>query len=162
MPIHEYRCQDCRRKVAVFYRRLSDVDHSSARCDRCGSARLSRLVSRVRMVRGASAELGPAGDVDESMLEDAAGLDENDPRSLGRFMRRMADEAGEDVGPEFDEIIGRLERGDDPERIEQEMGDMLGEAAESEGAGEPAVEAAPPPPKKARTRTKARAKAKAK
>ena len=96
------------------------------------------------------------------MLEDAAGLDENDPRSLGRFMRRMADEAGEDVGPEFDEIIGRLERGDDPERIEQEMGDMLGEAAESEGAGEPAVEAAPPPPKKARTRTKARAKAKAK
>lgn len=128
MPIHEYRCLDCRRRVSIFYRRLSSVDHGAARCDRCGSARLSRLVSRVRVVRAASAELGPAGDIDESLLGDAAGIDENDPRSLGRFMRRMADETGEDVGPEFDEVIGRLERGDDPERIEQDMGDAMGDA----------------------------------
>lgn len=125
MPIHEYRCLDCRRKVSVFYRRLSDVDHSQARCDRCGSAHLSRMVSRVRVMRssGASAETDGGGDVDESLLADAAGLDENDPRSIGRFMRRMADETGEDVGPEFDEVIGRLERGEDPERIERDMGD---------------------------------------
>ena len=128
MPIHEYRCLDCRRKVSVFYRRLSDVDHGAARCDRCGGAHLSRLVSRVRVVRSASADVGPDGDVDESLLNEAAGLDENDPRSLGRFMRRMADETGEDVGPEFDEVIGRLERGEDPERIEQDMGDALADS----------------------------------
>lgn len=134
MPIHEYRCLDCSRKVSVFFRRLSDVDHTQARCDRCGSARLSRLMSRVRMVRGGTSATDGGGDVDESLLDDAAGIDENDPRAIGRFMRRMADETGEDVGPEFDEIIGRLERGEAPESIERDMGDMLGDSPESDAA----------------------------
>ena len=49
---------------------------------------------------------------------DMAGLDENDPKSLARFMRKMASETGEDLGPEFDEVVGRLEAGEDPESIE--------------------------------------------
>jgi len=151
MPIHEYRCLDCTRKVSVFYRRLSDVDHTAARCDRCGSARLSRLVSRVRMVRGGTGAADGGGDVDESLLDDAAGIDENDPRAIGRFMRRMADETGEDVGPEFDEIIGRLERGEDPESIERDMGDMLGDAPESDASTD-ADAPAPAAPAPARAR----------
>ena len=42
-------------------------------------------------------------------------LDENDPKSLARFMRKMADETGEEMGAEFDEVVGRLEAGEDPE-----------------------------------------------
>ncbi len=127
MPIYEYRCQDCRRKVAVFYRSLSAVNHASARCDRCGSARLARVVSKVRVMRsGADDNLGPAGDVDESLLNEMGGLDENDPRALGRFMRKMAGETGEDLGPEMNEVIGRLEKGENPDKIEQDMGDLFG------------------------------------
>ena len=48
-------------------------------------------------------------------------VDENDPRSVGKFMRRMGSEMGEDMGPEFDEMIGRLESGEDPEAIESDM-----------------------------------------
>ena len=129
MPIYEYRCQECRRKVAVFYRSLSAVNHASARCDRCGSAKLSRVVSKVRVMRGADDSLGPAGDVDESLLNDMGGLDENDPRSLGRFMRKMAGETGEDLGPELNEVIGRLEKGEDPDKIERDMGDVFGDDA---------------------------------
>ena len=51
-------------------------------------------------------------------------LDENDPKSVGRFMRKMSSEMGEDLGPEFDEVVGRLESGEDPESIEAEMPDM--------------------------------------
>ena len=47
------------------------------------------------------------GDAGDSMMPDLDGLDENDPRSLGRFMRKMAGDAGEDMGPEFNEAKTR-------------------------------------------------------
>ena len=72
---------------------------------------------------------------EDSRLDDLADpssfgdLDENDPRSVGRFMRKMSSEMSEDLGPEFDEVVGRLESGEDPESIEAEMPDMgMGEA----------------------------------
>ena len=54
---------------------------------------------------------------------DLAGIDENDPRSMARMMRKMSQEMGEDLGPEFDEMVGRLESGEDPESIEASLGD---------------------------------------
>lgn len=127
MPIYEYRCQDCGRKVSIFWRSLSAVDEKSARCDRCGSRRLVRLASRVRVMRGAGSSDFDAGGGDDALLDEMAGLDENDPRALGRFMRKMAQESGEDLGPEFDEVVTRLERGEDPEQIEKSMGDLFGD-----------------------------------
>ena len=54
------------------------------------------------------------------------GVDENDPRSLGRWMRRMADEMGEPLEPEMDEMCRRLEAGEDPEKIDERMGEAFG------------------------------------
>jgi len=122
VPIYEYRCQDCRRRVSVLWRSFSEAETGQATCPRCGGRNLSRLVSRVRVVRS-----------EESRLEDMAtpsflsDFDENDPRSMGRMMRRMADEVGEDMGPEFEEIVGRLEAGEAPEEIEKSMPDLVGE-----------------------------------
>jgi hypothetical protein len=85
---------------------------------------MSRLVSRVRVIRSEESQLDDL--TDETMMAD---LDENDPRSLGRWMRKMSQEMGEDLGPEFDEVVGRLESGEDPEEIEKsmpELGDMGG------------------------------------
>jgi putative FmdB family regulatory protein len=152
MPIYEYRCNKCGRKVSVFWRSFSAVDESQARCTYCGSAKLSRLASRVRVIRGSSrsadGDAMPAGgDVDDSVMSELSGLDENDPRSLGRFMRKMAADSGEDLGPEFSEVVGRLEKGEDPEKIEQSMGDLFGEppdggAYDDDMAPPPAVEPA--------------------
>lgn len=131
MPIYEYRCSDCHRKVSIFWRSFSAVDETKARCNHCGGARLNRLASRIRVIRGGGSKsdvpAAEGGDVDDNFMNDLGGLDENDPRQLGRFMRKMAGEAGEEMGPEFDEIVGRLEKGEDPEKIEQSMGDLLGE-----------------------------------
>jgi len=83
---------------------------------------MTRLVSRVAVVRS-----------EESRREDLAdpsnlaGLDENDPKSLARWMRKMSQEIGEDLGPEFDEVVDRLEAGQSPEEIEEAMPDLGGE-----------------------------------
>lgn len=127
MPIYEYRCGDCRKKVSIFYPSFSAVNEAEARCPQCGGQHLKRLISKVRVIRGSSLT-GEGGNFDDSLFDD---VNENDPRSLGRMMRRMADETGEDFGPEFGEVVSRLEKGEDPESIEKsmpELGEMTGDA----------------------------------
>jgi putative FmdB family regulatory protein len=123
MPIYEYRCHDCRRRVSLFYRSYAAIEDEPT-CPRCGGTRLSRLISRVAVVRSEDSRLDDLAD--PSMLGD---LDENDPKSMARWMRKMSAEAGEDMPEEFDEVIDRLESGQSPEEIEEsmpELGDSLG------------------------------------
>lgn len=134
MPIYEYRCRQCGRKQSIFWRSLSAVNEANAQCQRCGSHELTRLMSKVRVVRGGNSESAGAGANDDAMLNEMSNLDENDPRALGHFMRKMAAESGEDMGAEFEEVVGRLEKGEDPERIEKDMGDVFG-GDESAGMG---------------------------
>ncbi len=109
MPIYEYRCAACGRRTSVFVRSVSLPVRAA--CEHCGGKRLSRLMSRFAVHRGALDFDDPA-----SMDE----LDESDPRSVARWARRMQDETGEDLGPEFDEMVGRIESGEDPDKV---MGD---------------------------------------
>jgi len=118
MPIYEYYCFDCRKKVSIFYRTLSAAQTAEPVCPICGGQRLHRLVSRVRMLHSDEERLERLAD--SSLM---AGLDEEDPRALARFMREMKDELGDEADdPELDEIIGRLEAGDSPEAIEASLG----------------------------------------
>jgi len=82
-------------------------------------------MSRVRFVRSEESHLNDMAD--PSNFPD---FDENDPRSLGRWMRKMSAEAGEDLGPEFDEVVGRLEAGENPEEIEKTMPELMGGGGE--------------------------------
>lgn len=123
MPIYEYRCADCRRRVSVFFRSLSSV--GEARCPNCGGERLTRLVSRVATVKSEDARLDALSD--PSSFGD---VDENDPKSIARFMRKMGNEmGGEELGPEFHEMVDRLEAGENPEDIEKSMPGLGGEGA---------------------------------
>ncbi len=128
MPIYEYRCQDCRRRVSILWRTFAEAETAAPVCPRCGGRNLVRLVSRVRVVRSEESRLEDLSD--PSFLSD---FDENDPRSMARLMRKMADEVGEELGPEFEEVVDRLEAGQSPEEIEKEMPDLLGEGGESVG-----------------------------
>jgi hypothetical protein len=82
------------------------------------------LISRVAVIRSEESRMDDLAD--PSMLGD---LDENDPKSMARWMRKMSAETGEEMPPEFDEVIDRLESGQSPEEIEDSMpdlGDSLG------------------------------------
>ncbi len=131
MPIYEYRCRQCHRRVTVFFRTFSEVDHSQVVCTYCNSRDLVRLISRVRVLRSEESRLESLADAD--WIGD---VDEKDPRSIGRWMRRMTQELGEelgDLGPEFEEVIERLEAGQTPEEIEKAMPELAGEGGEMEG-----------------------------
>ncbi|CAA9557317.1 MAG: hypothetical protein AVDCRST_MAG18-781 [uncultured Thermomicrobiales bacterium] len=134
MPIYEYRCPDCGRKVSVFFRSFGAATDAVA-CPHCGGTRLTRLMSRVAVHRGAGA--GDEGDADFGGDEFGGildGLDENDPRALARAMRRMSDEMGEPVEPEMEEALGRLEAGEDPESVMAGLEEQT--EGESGGAGD--------------------------
>lgn len=121
MPIYEYRCQECHRRTSILWRSFSEIEAEPARCSRCGSTNLVRLMSRVAVLRSEDSRLEDLAD--PSSL---AGLDENDPRSIARWMREMSGEVGEDMGPEFAEVMDRLEAGQSPEEIEGSMPEMGG------------------------------------
>ncbi|MCB0201617.1 MAG: zinc ribbon domain-containing protein [Anaerolineae bacterium] len=123
MPIYEYRCADCRRRVSVWWRTYSDAEAGDPVCPRCGGTQLSRLVSRVAVLRSEESRLDDMAD--PSAFGD---LDEDDPRSIGRWMRRMSAETGEPLDGEFSEVIDRLESGESPESIERSMPDLGGTA----------------------------------
>lgn len=118
MPIYEYRCHDCRRRVSRFYRSFADSEVQPT-CPRCGGSKLTRLISRVAVVRSEDSRIDDLAD--PSMLD---GLDEEDPKSLARWMRRMSAETGEEMPPEFGEVMDRLEMGQSPEEIEEAMPDL--------------------------------------
>jgi putative FmdB family regulatory protein len=120
MPTYEYRCLDCRKRVSL-YQRYEDYGRAPVACPHCGSARLERRIGRVRFARSEESRL--------DSLSDPSGwgdVDENDPRSVARMMRRMGSEMGEDMPAEFDEVVDRLEGGESPEEIEKDIPDLGG------------------------------------
>lgn len=104
MPIYEYRCEDCKRRVSVLVKRMGE---EASACPRCGGTHLTRLWSRFAMTRSEEDRL-------ERLADDAelAGLDENDPKSVARFMKKMGQELGEDAGEDFEQAMEELERGE--------------------------------------------------
>ena len=119
MPIYEYRCRKCRRRVSIFLRSFGESESIQPKCTYCGHDQLDRLVSRVAIVKSEEAQL-------DAMADDAAlaDLDENDPKSMARWMKKMASQVGEDLGDEFDEAIDRMESGQSLEDIEEAMPDL--------------------------------------
>lgn len=98
MPIYEYECHDCRRRVSLLIRSLSSPETPA--CPRCGGASLTRLMSRFATVKSEEARL-------ESLASDGSlgDLDENDPSSVARFMKKMGKELGDDLGDDFDSAV---------------------------------------------------------
>lgn len=105
MPIYEYDCQGCRRRVSLLVRSLASRE--TPRCPRCGSAELTRLMSRFATPKSEDARLEAAAD--PSQFGD---LDENDPGSVARFVKRMGEEMGEDLGDDLDAAMDEAS-GDD-------------------------------------------------
>ncbi len=119
MPIYEYRCQRCGKRVSLFARSFAAAGEARPRCPSCQSDELRRLVSRVAVLTSEESRLENLADSDS--LGD---VDENDPRSVARWMRRMGQETGEDLGDEFSEVVDRLEAGESPEDIESSMPEL--------------------------------------
>jgi putative FmdB family regulatory protein len=117
MPTYDFVCEDCQQRFDVFLT-YSEYGTRPVQCAHCGSTKVRRRMTRVRIAK--SEESRMEGMVDESSLE---GL-ENDPKALGQMMKKMGNEMGEDMPPEFDDVVDRLEAGQSPEEIESALPDL--------------------------------------
>lgn len=132
MPIYEFYCRDCH-TIFSFFSRSIDTTTSPA-CPKCGAPRLTRQVS-LFAVTGKAREKSETEDlpIDESQMakamavleKEADRIDENDPRQAANLMRKLSDMTGLQLGHGMEEALARMERGEDPEAIESEMGDLL-------------------------------------
>ena len=122
MPNYEYRCTDCNHFFELFLTYQEYGDHKK-RCPKCEGSQLKRIIRPVRIAHSEEDRLESMADP-----EKLAGLDD-DPQTLGRMMRRMSQELGEDMGSEFDEVVDRLEKGQSPEDIEKDLPDLGSEGS---------------------------------
>jgi putative FmdB family regulatory protein len=132
MPIYEFYCPDCHRILSFLSRTVKPSGRPA--CPHCGTRRLRRQASSFAVSKGRPEEAPDTPDgVDEdrleramaSLAEEAGRIDEEDPRAMASLMRRMYDATGLEVGPGMDEAIRRMEAGEDPDQIEEELGDLL-------------------------------------
>jgi putative FmdB family regulatory protein len=98
MPIYEYRCQECGRISSFIVLNMRIPFHPE--CKRCQSRKMTKLISRVARVRSEESRL-------ESLADPAklGSIDENNPASMARWMKRMGKELGEDAGEDFDSMV---------------------------------------------------------
>ena len=146
MPIYEFLCTSCNRIYSFHSFRVAPEKRPS--CPRCGASELSRVPSRFGVsTKRAAAPVDSEADADDPRTEremmrlaaELESMDENDPRAMAAAVRRMTEIAGEPVTPAMEEMIRRLEAGEDPDRVEEEMGDALEEEmGEGGGFGGPA------------------------
>ena len=108
MPIYEYRCRDCGAKSTFIT--LSVSEKIELKCSRCGKSSLTKLVSRVAVLRSEGSRM-------ESLADPAnfGGLDESDPASVARWMKKMGRETGEDLGGDFEQGLDETGGGGDDE-----------------------------------------------
>jgi putative FmdB family regulatory protein len=143
MPIYEFYCSPCHTVFNFLSKRIDTT--AAPACPKCGKA-TSRKPSTFAMSRNqpepraGEGPPGPGGDpmdpfanLDESQLEsameslasEADGIDENDPRQAANVMRKLFDATGMPLGGGMQEALKRMESGEDPEKIEEDMGDLL-------------------------------------
>lgn len=135
MPIYEFYCGDCHTIYSFFARRV-DTQTVPA-CPKHNGHKLQRQMSRFAISRGRSeaSEGQPDGlpDMDDEKMEqammqlagEAEGLNEDDPQAMARMMRRLMDTTGMRMGEGMEEAIRRMEAGEDPDKVEEELGDVL-------------------------------------
>jgi putative FmdB family regulatory protein len=130
MPIYEYRCDGCGARLSRFVRSIG-AEVNVGTCERCGSADLRRLISRVAIVRG---PVDPNALNKNELLD---GVSYTDPASMANFFRRMGDAFHDEPNEHMDEIIGRLDHGEEVHKaLDLHMHDHSHDGGASEGGGE--------------------------
>lgn len=148
MPIYEFACPKCRRIFNFFSQRINP--RRAPACPKCGNKKMAKQMSSFATLKGVKETAAPGDnrepampDMDDprvmramsEMERDMSHMDENNPKHMAQMMRKMKDILPADAMPkEFEVAIQRLEAGEDPEKIEADMGDVLGDAFGEESA----------------------------
>lgn len=124
MPIYEYLCPACHARFQKLVRGFTDPPGLA--CPRCKHQQVRRAVSRFATLKSEEARLDALADP-----ATFAGLDENDPRSIAQWARRMGKELGEEAGEDWDAVVDEM--------LEAELSEKKDEEATEDGVPKPSV-----------------------
>ncbi len=123
MPIYEYRCGNCQRRVSILVQGFEAPP--SLKCPRCGGKELTRLFSSFSIGKGESCL---RDGLYEDILSDSKlvrGLESSDPRALAEWSRRMSQATGEEMGPDHEDMLDKLEAGEPVDQVMAEAQSMM-------------------------------------
>jgi putative FmdB family regulatory protein len=118
MPTYDFICNDCKQRFDVSLT-FSEYGKKTVTCVHCNSRNVRRRITKVRIAKSEESRM-------ENMADEFSGFEgmEENPQAMGRMMRKMGKEMGEELPPEFNEVVDRLEKGQSPEEIEKEVPDL--------------------------------------
>jgi putative FmdB family regulatory protein len=118
MPTYDFICNNCNQRFYVFMT-FSEYGKKTVICAHCGSKEVRRRMTKVRVAKSEESRM-------EGMADDFSGFEglEDDPKAMGQMMRKMGKKMEEEMPPEFDEVVDRLESGQSPEEIESALPDL--------------------------------------
>src|SRR5215211_548064 len=118
MPTYNFICNDCNQRFDVF-QSFADYGKAPVFCTHCNSKNVRRRMTRVRIAKSDDSRM-------ESMTDEFSDMEglEEDPQAMARVMRKMGKQMGEDLPPEFNEVVDRLEKAHSPEDIEKAIPDL--------------------------------------
>ncbi|MFO7964153.1 MAG: zinc ribbon domain-containing protein [Desulfobacterales bacterium] len=132
MPIYEFYCDNCNRIFNFFSKTVNTKKNPD--CPKCKTRKLTRQVS-LFAITGKAKDSEDESDFpfDESKMEkamnmlagEAENVNEDDPRQAAALMRKLSDMSGLKLGSGMEEALSRMEKGEDPETVEAELGDIL-------------------------------------
>ena len=118
MPIYDYICNNCNQRFDVFLT-FAEYGVKKVSCSHCGSKKVRRRMTKVRIAKSEESRM-------ESMESELSGFEgmEDNPKEMARMMKKMGNEMGEELPPEFYEVVDRLESGQSPDEIEKAIPDL--------------------------------------
>lgn len=118
MPTYDFVCNKCNQRFDVFLT-FAEYDKTKVSCVHCKSKDVRRRMTKVRIAKSEDSRM-------ESMANDFAGFEtmDDDPKEMARMMKKMGNEMGEELPPEFNEVVDRLESGQSPDEIESAIPDL--------------------------------------
>lgn len=134
MPIYEFYCKYCNTIFKFFSRTINTTKIPA--CPKCYSSEMERVMSTfATLSKNSDNKENDSGlpEIDESKMEQAMamlaceseGMKEDDPKQAANMMRKLSELTGLKMGSGMEEALSRLERGEDPDQIEAEIGDLL-------------------------------------
>ena len=114
MPIYEYLCAPCEKRISLLIRNYDEADKDMAICPSCGKSDLHRLISAPSISSGKNSVSEPS-------------KSPNDPYLLAQTMRSSMRKSGQNYGNEFKEVAHRLEKGESANSIEKSLRNRSGE-----------------------------------
>lgn len=124
MPLYDFLCLDCHKRFEIRIP-YQNYGAETIHCPSCQSTHVKRRIGRIRVAHSEEAQLEAFAD--PSAL---AGM-ENDPKAMGKMLRKIKNEIGEETPPEFDDVVDRLEKGQSPDEISNDLPDISSPMDES-------------------------------